>query len=69
MALTPIVPSVPVHVPSAKRTAIEDTVGEIIPNEPEYIEEQPTTLEDTEKETIKKHYYGITENGKRQLKN
>lgn len=29
--------------------AIEDTVGEIIPNEPEYIEEQPTTLEDTEK--------------------
>lgn len=54
MALTPIVPSVPVHVPSAKRTAIEDTVGEIIPNEPEYIEEQPTTLEDTEKETIKK---------------
>ena len=36
MALTPIVPSVPV------------------PNEPEYIEEQPTTLEDTEKETIKK---------------
>ena len=54
MALTPIVTSVPVHVPSAKRTAIEDTVGEIIPNEPEYIEEQPTTLEDTEKETIKK---------------
>ena len=54
MALTPIVPSVPVHVPSAKRTAIEDTVGEIIPNEPEYIEDQPTTLEDTEKETIKK---------------
>lgn len=60
---------VPVHVPSAKRTAIEDTVGEIIPNEPEYIEEQPTTLEDTEKRPSKRHYYVITENGKKQPKN
>ena len=54
MALTPIVPSVPVHVPSAKRTAIEDTVGEIIPNEPEYIEEQTYDTRRYGKETIKK---------------
>ena len=55
MALTPITPTVPVHVATINRaTPIENTVGEVIPNEPEYIEEQPTTLEDTEKETIKK---------------
>ena len=55
MALTPIAPAVPVHVPAITRTApIEETVGEVLPNESEYIEEQPTTLEDTEKETIRK---------------
>ena len=55
MALTPIAPAVPVHVPAITRTApIEETVREVLPNESEYIEEQPTTLEDTEKETIRK---------------
>ena len=55
MALAPIAPAVPVHVPAITRTApIEETVGEVLPNESEYIEEQPTTLEDTEKETIRK---------------
>ena len=35
------------------RQAVKKSIR-IDSNEPEYIEEQPTTLEDTEKETIKK---------------
>lgn len=54
MALTPITTAVPVHVPASKGKTIDETEGEVIPNEAEYVEEQPTTLEDTERETIRK---------------
>lgn len=54
MALAPITTAVPVHVPASKGKTIDETEGEVIPNEAEYVEEQPTTLEDTERETIRK---------------
>ena len=54
MALAPITTTVPVHVPASKGKTIDETEGEVIPNEAEYVEEQPTTLEDTERETIRK---------------
>ncbi len=54
MALAPVTTAVPVHVPTAKSKTIDEIEGEIIPTETEYVEEQPTTLEDTERETIRK---------------
>ena len=63
MALAPVTTAMPVHVPAAKTKTIEDTKGEIISNEAEYVEEQPTTLEDTERETIRKAL--IRNHGKR----
>lgn len=63
MALTPVTTAIPVHVPSPKSKTIDETEGEVIPNEAEYVEEQPTTLEDTEKETIRKAL--IRNHGKR----
>lgn len=54
MALAPITTAVPVHVPASKGKTIDETEGEVIPNEAEYVEEQPTSLEDTERETIRK---------------
>lgn len=63
MALAPVTTAVPIHVPTPKSKAIEETEGEIIPNEAEYVEEQPTTLEDTERETIRKAL--IRNHGKR----
>ena len=62
MALAPIATAVPVHIPTKNKT-IDETEGEVIPNEAEYVEEQPTTLEDTEKETIRKAL--IRNHGKR----
>lgn len=61
MALTTIPTAVPVHVPASKGKTIEETEGEIIPNEA--VEERPTTLEDTERETIRKAL--IRNHGKR----
>ncbi|HIZ26568.1 MAG TPA: sigma-54 dependent transcriptional regulator [Candidatus Barnesiella merdipullorum] len=61
MALTTIPTAVPVHVPTSKGKTIAETEGEVIPNEA--VELQPTTLEDTEKETIRKAL--IRNHGKR----
>ncbi len=53
--LTPIAPGTPMQLaPVHPDHQVEETVGEVILNEEEYIEEQPTTLEDTERETIRK---------------
>ncbi len=62
--LTPIPSGIPMQLaPIQHDNPIEETVGEIITNEAEYIEEQPTTLEDTERETIRKAL--IRNHGKR----
>ena len=66
MALAPITTAVPVHVPASKGKTIDETEGEVIPNEAEYVEEQPTTLEDTERETIRKAL--MRNHGKRKKK-
>ncbi len=55
LELAPITSSIPMQLtPATLDSDIEETEGEIIANEAEYIEEQPTTLEDTERETIRK---------------
>ncbi len=61
--LAPVSSALPMHIAPAKHHEIEETIGEIIPNDTEYVEEQPTTLEDTEKETIRKAL--IRNHGKR----